>query len=51
MFSQYTVSTVREVGYYKLRNDIATCRMVRVTIVTGSSSDDWIYWHFGYKFS
>jgi hypothetical protein len=23
----------------------------RVTKITGSSSDDWIYWHFGYKFS
>jgi hypothetical protein len=21
-----------------------------VTKITGSSSDDWIYWHFGYKF-
>jgi hypothetical protein len=23
---------------------------VRVTKITGSSSDDWIYWHFGYSF-
>jgi hypothetical protein len=30
---------------------IVTCRRVRVTIMTGSNSDDWIYWHFGYKFS
>jgi hypothetical protein len=26
-----------------------TCRVARVTIKTGSSSDDWIYWHFGYS--
>jgi hypothetical protein len=31
--------------------NIVTCRVVRMTIMTGSSSDDWIYWHFGYKFS
>jgi hypothetical protein len=24
---------------------------VRVTIMTGSISDNWIYWHFDYKFS
>jgi hypothetical protein len=24
---------------------------VRVTKITGSGSDDWIYGHFGYKFS
>jgi hypothetical protein len=30
---------------------IVTCRMVRATKMTGSSSDDWIYWHLGYKFS
>jgi hypothetical protein len=24
---------------------------VRVTKMTGSRSDDWIYWHIGYKFS
>jgi hypothetical protein len=23
------------------------CRVVRVTKLTGSSLDDWIYWHFG----
>jgi hypothetical protein len=22
-----------------------------MTIITGSSSDDWIYWHFGYSLS
>jgi hypothetical protein len=27
-----------------------TCSVVRATKVTGSISDDWIYWHFGYKF-
>jgi hypothetical protein len=26
-----------------------TCRRVRVMIMTGSRSDDWIYWHFGYN--
>jgi hypothetical protein len=25
---------------------IGTCRRVRVTVMTGSISDDWIYWHF-----
>jgi hypothetical protein len=28
-----------------------TCRVVRVTRMTGSSSDDWIYWHFSYSLS
>jgi hypothetical protein len=28
-----------------------TCRRVRVTKITGSSSDVWIYWHFGYNLS
>jgi hypothetical protein len=28
---------------------MVTCRRVRVTIMTGSSLDDWIYWHFGYN--
>jgi hypothetical protein len=27
---------------------IVTCRGVRVTKITGSRLDDWIYWHFGY---
>jgi hypothetical protein len=27
----------------QLRNDIVTCMVVRVTKITGSSSDDWIY--------
>jgi hypothetical protein len=30
---------------------IVTCRRVRVAIMAGSRSDDWIYWHFGYKLS
>jgi hypothetical protein len=30
---------------------IITCRVVRVTKITGPRSDDWIYWHFGYKLS
>jgi hypothetical protein len=30
---------------------IVTCRVVLVTIMTSSSSDDWIYWHFGYNLS
>jgi hypothetical protein len=29
--------------------NIVTCRVARVTRMTGSSLDDWIYWHFGYK--
>jgi hypothetical protein len=28
---------------------IFTCKGVRVTKITGSRSDDWIYWHFGYN--
>jgi hypothetical protein len=28
---------------------IVMCRRVRVTKLTSSSSDDWIYWHFGYN--
>jgi hypothetical protein len=38
--------------YYisKVQN-IFTCRGVRVTKISGSISDDWIYWHFGYTFS
>jgi hypothetical protein len=31
--------------------DTVTCRVIRVTKITGSSSDDWIYWHFGYTLS
>jgi hypothetical protein len=31
--------------------NIITCRVVCVMKMTGSSSDDWIYWHFSYKFS
>jgi hypothetical protein len=34
-----------------LCHSIVTCRVVRVTKITGSSSDDWIYWHFGYSIS
>jgi hypothetical protein len=28
---------------------IVTCIGVRVMKITVSRSDDWIYWHFGYK--
>jgi hypothetical protein len=28
---------------------IVACRVVRVTKITGSGSDDCIYWHFGYS--
>jgi hypothetical protein len=31
--------------------NIVTCTVVRVTKITGSSSDVWIYWHFGYTLS
>jgi hypothetical protein len=34
-----------------IRISIVTCRRVGVTIMTGSSLDDWIYWHFGYTLS
>jgi hypothetical protein len=27
------------------------CRVVRATKMTGSNSDNWIYWHFGYTLS
>jgi hypothetical protein len=30
-------------------NNNVTCRVVRLTKMTGSSSDDWIFWHLGYK--
>jgi hypothetical protein len=30
---------------------IVTCRVVRATKMTGSSSDDWIYYHVGYDLS
>jgi hypothetical protein len=30
---------------------IFTCMGIRVTKITGSRSDHWIYWYFGYKFS
>jgi hypothetical protein len=29
----------------------AKCMGVCVTKITGSSSDDWVYWHFGYSLS
>jgi hypothetical protein len=29
--------------------NIVMCRMVRVTKITGYSSDDWIYWRFVYS--
>jgi hypothetical protein len=28
-----------------------TCKGLRVTKITGSGSDYWIYWHFGYNLS
>jgi hypothetical protein len=31
-----------------ISDTIVTCRGVRVTTITGSSSDDWIYWQLGY---
>jgi hypothetical protein len=37
--------------YYIILYYIVTCRRVHVTIMTGSSSDDWIYWHVGYNLS
>jgi hypothetical protein len=36
-------------GYYII--NIVTCRVVRVKKITGSRSDDWIYWHFDYNIS
>jgi hypothetical protein len=38
-------------GFTLKDNHIVTYRRVRVTIMTGSSSDDWFYWHFGYNLS
>jgi hypothetical protein len=32
-------------------DDIVTRMVVRVSKITGSSSDDWIYQHFGYNLS
>jgi hypothetical protein len=32
-------------------HNIVTCRGVLMIKVTGSRSEDWIHWHFGYKFS
>jgi hypothetical protein len=37
--------------YIQTSTHIVTCRVVLVTIMTGSSSDDWIYWCLAYKFS
>jgi hypothetical protein len=36
---------------YQSRIYIVTCTGVLVTLITGSSLDDWIYLHLGYKFS
>jgi hypothetical protein len=33
----------------KMMYIIITCRAVRVTKITGSRSDDLIYWHVGYS--
>jgi hypothetical protein len=35
----------------KVTHNIVRCRVVRVTKMTGSTSDDWIYEHFGYNLS
>jgi hypothetical protein len=35
----------------RTKANIVTCMGVRVTKITGSRSDEWIYWHFDYKFS
>jgi hypothetical protein len=32
----------------KFVDGIVTCRRVCVTQMTGTTSDDWIYWHSGY---
>jgi hypothetical protein len=40
-----------ETYMYNVLCNIFTCRVVRVTIITDSSSDDWFYWHFGYNLS
>jgi hypothetical protein len=37
--------------HYTLGYIIVTCMGVPMTKITGSSSDDWIHWHFGYNFS
>jgi hypothetical protein len=34
-----------------MKINIVTCMVVRSTKMTGSSSDDWIYWHLGYNLS
>jgi hypothetical protein len=46
--SEHTVNTTK---HQKEKKNIVTCRVVRVTKITGSRSDDWIYWHFGYSLS
>jgi hypothetical protein len=35
----------------KQKKYTVTCMRVRVTKITGSSSGDWIYWHFSYNVS
>jgi hypothetical protein len=37
--------------YVLKSKNIVTCKRVRVTKLTGSTSDDWIYEHCGYVFS
>jgi hypothetical protein len=49
-------SRLSYITYYFIPNfipklNIVTRRRVNVMIITGSSSDDWIYWHFGYNLS
>jgi hypothetical protein len=36
---------------YNYIKNFVTCRGICVTKIRDSRSDDWIYWHFGYKFS
>jgi hypothetical protein len=38
-----TRGTAFRVEQFPQNHDIVMCRVVRVTIITGSSSDDWIY--------
>jgi hypothetical protein len=37
--------------YVIIVTDVVTCRVVRATKLTGASSDDWIYYYFGYNLS
>jgi uncharacterized metal-binding protein len=56
-FQQFTFSIPRTetpnnvVEWVTLLLHIVVCTGVHVTKITGSRSDDWIYWHFGYNLS